>query len=474
MPDLKWPTPRCLKQRAAPSGDEAETLRRLHSAAIVLLAVLAGLFLIWPLWRATLPLEIWGNEGWNAFHADTAARGGVLYPPPDGLVANNYPPLSFLLLGWLGRLLGVDPLYLGRTLSLIATIALGIEAAAIVRLFGGKGMSAAIAGLWLVATLARFFDFFVGMNEPQLLALALMTAGFVWFLARMQAGRAVEPAVLAMVAAGFFKHSIVVMPVVALLWLAGHDRRRALRAAIVGGAAAAAGLVLFAIVYAPDFVADMLVPRSYHLDRALHAIGRLQFVLPALVIWAVWAWSERDSAAARCSALLIGTALLSYLVQKSGAGVDENAQFELVLATAIGVGLAVERLPLGSLRQRWSAQTIALAVFAVLVIRLLVSTRIEFAYVLASPDYRALAAEHGRATRAEIARVAAMPTPVACSNLVVCRAAGKPFVYDAFKIEQMLETGTGTWFTIDPIMRRQGIVRDTTDPRANATSLHRR
>jgi hypothetical protein len=57
---------------------------------------------------------------------------------------------------------------------------------------------------------------------------------------------------------------------------------------------------------------------------------------------------------------------------------------------------------------------------------------------------------------------------------VVCRAAGKPFVYDAFKIEKMLETGTGTWFTIDPIMRRQGIVRDTTDPRANATSLHRR
>jgi hypothetical protein len=450
---------------------EIETLRRLQVAAIVVLAVLAGLFLIWPLWRATLPLEIWGNEGWNAFHADTAARGGVLYPDPDGLVANNYPPLSFLLIGWLGRLFGVDPLYLGRALSLIATIALGIEAAAIVRLFGGRTAAAAVGGLWLIATLARFFDFYVGMNEPQLLAQALMTAGFVWFLARMQTGRAVEPAVLAMVVAGFFKHNIVVMPAVALLWLASRDWRHALRAALIGSAAAAAGLALCAIVYAPDFVADMLMPRSYHLDRALHATGRLQFVLPALVVWAIWAWSERDGPPARFSALLIGTALLSYLVQKSGAGVDENAQFELVIATAVGVGLAIERLPLGN--WRWPARTVALAVFAVLVVRLLLSTRIEFGYVLASPDYRALAAEHARITGAEIARVAAMPTPVACKNLVVCRAAGKPFVYDAFKVEQMIETGT-TWAPIEAIMRRQHIVRDTTDPRANATSLHRR
>ena len=104
----------------------------------------------------------------------------------------------------------------------------------------------------------------------------------------------------------------------------------------------------------------------------------------------------------------------------------------------------------------------------------MVSTRIEFGYVLASPDYRARAAEHARITRAEIARVAAMPTPVACSNLVVCRAAGKPFVYDAFKIEQMIETGTATWAPIEAMMRRQGIVRDDTDRRANATSLHRR
>ena len=76
---------------------------RLTAALIWALALLAALFLVWPVWRAFLPLEIWGNEGWNAYHADTAMRGGSLYPPPDGLVANNYPPLSFYIVGALAQ-----------------------------------------------------------------------------------------------------------------------------------------------------------------------------------------------------------------------------------------------------------------------------------------------------------------------------------------------------------------------------------
>ena len=105
---------------------------RLPNILIWSLAGLAALFLVWPVWRAFLPLEIWGNEGWNAYHADAAMRGGQLYPPSDGLVANNYPPLSYFLIGWLGRLFG-DPLYVGRALSFLSTLGVGAAAAAVVR-----------------------------------------------------------------------------------------------------------------------------------------------------------------------------------------------------------------------------------------------------------------------------------------------------------------------------------------------------
>lgn len=443
------------------------------TALICSLAALAALFLVWPVWRAFLPLEIWGNEGWNAYHADQAMRGSGLYPPPDGLVANNYPPLSYYLIGWLGRAFG-DPLYVGRALSILSTLGIGAAAAAVVRQFGGSRTAALIAGLWFVATMARFFEFYVGMNEPQLFGQAVMAAALVWFLKRRREGRAVEPAVLLMVAAGFIKHNIVVVPLVALLWLALENRRLGLRAALAGGVAAAAGLAFCVWFYAPYFIADMLLPRTYDWARSFSTVGRLQFILPAMALWAVWAYSERRSKPARFTALMIGVALVTCLAQKAGAGVDENAQFELIFATAIGVGLAFDGLPGDPLRTGWSPAFIRLFVLGVLIVRLIASTRLEFAYVLFSPHYRAEAGDHAAIARAETARVAAMPGLVACSNLVVCRAAGKPFVYDHFKTMMMVETGMLTYAELGELTRRKGIVKDETDPRAKVTSIWRR
>ena len=362
-----------------------------------------------------MPLEIWGNEGWNAYHADAAMRGSGLYPPADSLVANNYPPLSYYLLGWLGRLFG-DPLYVGRALSILGTLGIGVCAASIVRQFGGSRAAQLIAGFWFVATMARFFEFYVGMNEPQILGLAVMAAGLAWFLKRHADGRAVEPAVLVTVLAGFIKHNFITLPLVALIWLTLDNWRLGLRAALVGGAAAMPRALRSARGRSRRTSSrQMLMPRTYHLDRALSTLGRLQFILPAMGLWAVWAWSERHTRPARFTALMVGIALVLCLAQKSGAGVDENAQFELIFATALGIGLAFDGLQRDPWRSGWSPNTISVLVLGVLIVRLILSTRLEFAYVLFSPQYRALAAEYAAVTRAEAARVAAMPGQVACS-----------------------------------------------------------
>src|SRR5438477_7080287 len=348
---------------------------RLTTILIWSIALLAALFLVWPVWRAFLPMEIWGNEGWNAYHADHAMRGAAqLYPPPDGLVANNYPPLSYYLMGWLGRLFG-DPLYVGRAVSILSTLCIGAAASAVVRQFGGSRAGTLIAGFWFVATMARFFEFYVGMNEPQLLNLAVMSTGFAWFFRRHAQGRSVEPAVLVMVLAGFIKHNFITLPLVALICLALDNWRLALRAALVGGGAAALGLAICALVFAPYFISDMLMPRTYHLARALSTLGRLQFILPAMVLWAIWAWHERHSRAARFTTLLIGIALPLCLLQKSGAGVDENAQFELIFATAVGIGIAYDGLLRDPLRTGWSPHRISVIVLGILIVRLLLSTR---------------------------------------------------------------------------------------------------
>ena len=77
---------------------------------IALLALLAVYFVVWPVWRAGFPIEIAQNEGWNAYHADAAMGAAPLYPPTDTLIVNNYPPLSFYVVGGLAQIFG-DALY---------------------------------------------------------------------------------------------------------------------------------------------------------------------------------------------------------------------------------------------------------------------------------------------------------------------------------------------------------------------------
>ena len=442
--------------------------------AVAVLGVLAFLFLIWPLWRAQFPLSIWDNEGWNAYHIDEAIGGRQLYRPGDSLVANNYPPLSYYLIGWLSRIFG-DALYVGRALSLIATLATGVFVAQIVCQFAAGRLAAAVGGLWYVATMARFFDYYVGINEPQILAQGIMAGGMAWFLKRQAADRAVEPTVLIMVVAGFVKHNIVVMPVVALCWLGLHNWRLGLRAAVFAAAAVLVGLAICYGLYGADFFADMLMPRAYLLERSLKAIGRLQFVLPALIIWLIWARSEIKTPGVRFTALFIGFALLVYLVQKAGAGVDENAQFDLVIAIGVGIGIAFDRLPVGPLTARSSSSRIRWIIFAVLVVRFMASSRLEFAYVIFSADYRELAMRYSEITRQETARIAAMPGGVGCNNnRLVCRMAGKPFAFDSFKVEMMVATGYRSLPSIYAEMAVRGIQLTDIDPRASSVALHRR
>jgi hypothetical protein len=98
----------------------------------------------------------------------------------------------------------------------------------------------------------------------------------------------------------------------------------------------------------------------------------------------------------------------------------------------------------------------------------------EFAYALLSPDYRGLAANYSAVARSEAARLAAIPHPIACWNLTICRMAGKQFVFDHFKVSQMVATGALTWDQIDAITRAQNISFEAVDPRARMDSLYRR
>src|ERR1700716_1241342 len=81
------------------------------------------------------------DEGWNAYLQSRAVSGEALYPASDSFLINNYPPLSFYLIGGLGALLG-DNIVAGRIVSLASFLFLNGVIAACARAMGANGISA--------------------------------------------------------------------------------------------------------------------------------------------------------------------------------------------------------------------------------------------------------------------------------------------------------------------------------------------
>jgi hypothetical protein len=91
---------------------------------------------------------------------------------------NNYSPLSFYAIGYLGRLLG-DNLFVGRAVSVVALLALTVEIFLAVRILTSGVTGAAIGALWYAAIKAVSSELYVATNDPQLAGKAIMGAGLL-------------------------------------------------------------------------------------------------------------------------------------------------------------------------------------------------------------------------------------------------------------------------------------------------------
>ena len=144
--------------------------------------------------------------------------------------------------------------------------------------------------------MTRFFGEYAGMNDPNLLALAVMASGFVVFL-RSQSQQSIYFAFSLMILEGLIKHNLVAIPLsaIVILWLT--NRGRAVVTVLY--CALIVGLISFTLfeIYGPVFFQQILMARDISFIRPLQRIGRLQFVLPILIFWLHWLRSAPPSQA---------------------------------------------------------------------------------------------------------------------------------------------------------------------------------
>ena len=378
--------------------------------AILLLAVL-------PLFVRNLlaipvlvPLD--PNEGWNAAHTLAVMAGQALYPPPQSLMVNNYPPLSFYLMAALTRH-GHDVIVVGRWLSMLAFVATGACIGLTLRFMRCHWTAAAFGALFFAGVVLITSDY-AGINDPQLLGHALQLAALLLLLRE----RLILSALLFAVSLGI-KHNLLALPLASAAWLIWQDYRTGFSFLLWTAAAVLALLIAFQLHFDLSLLDQLASPRLWSLSNILAAGTRLWWILLPLAA-ATGIWPDRAS-------LLCGLygaiALLLGLGFAGGDGVDANVFFDLGIALALTLGLAMDR-------GRWPELAAASALPLILFLGITFHDNNFF---------------FTRAFRAQVpgdlAFLKARPGPALCDQLSLCLWAGKGAELDVFNVGEAIKTG---------------------------------
>ena len=383
-----------------------------------------------PVLRMSRNFEINLNEGWNAYRARMADHGIPLYGSPPKFTSTNYPPLSFHLVGFAGRITG-DYVAAGRWISLVSIVALAVLTAVFVRKLTDRWNPGIYAALTFVIWLGVFQDNRIGMNDPQLFAMTINLFGLYAYAAHRHSRKwlCVPPCICHQrvhqtqpdcLPTGYWRSPVVHT----LMERTGVMDRRAGRER--SGSAGAYG-----DHRRPYFLAHMNLSRPYYIwdftQKVSNYVTMAQIPIAVALVWSAFHFADARRNLLM-SAWICATAVA--LIFTSGYGVDGNIYFDSFVALTLIVGVAandVERMLTGKRFAPWILCVTLLAPLIGIVPRL--------------PDRWQRDRNHHRAFPyieqqfAEIVHfLANRPGPAICHNLLICYEAGKADDFDTFAV----------------------------------------
>ncbi|KIL98119.1 hypothetical protein CCC_01180 [Paramagnetospirillum magnetotacticum MS-1] len=416
---------------------------------------LAVLLLVYPLVRMFWDFEIDNTEGWNAFLQLRAIAGLPIYDTGSPYFFNNYPPLSFYLVGALSKLVG-DVNLAGRLVSFAATLSLCGSVAAIVRSSGGSRLDSLFAATTCALFFACLLTDHIGKNNPQMLAHALVTGGFAVHLREGPAVRRAALSALLFAAGILVKHSLVPLLLVVsfdVLRRGPHPARIAFFGTGTAIAALAGGLLWW--LAGPVFFQQLLASRIWDITRAflftVEIMGQFQAPLALVGLGLVVARRTRPAALV-LAYLLLSLAVGAFFL--GGSGTDLNVFFDVFIALSIGAGLLIHLAPFPRLLP---------------VLALTVNAGVMFyaPAALGRMGVELLGELAGRQTmfHDDVAYLRAIEGKALCQSHLLCLRAGKPAFYDPINMLQAMAMGRLPADTLTGMLRRHEIaVVELVDP----------
>lgn len=410
-------------------------------AALVLFCV--AVQVAWPLAALTRHISLNNNEGWNAYWSTRALAGEPIYTDAASPLSNNYTPLSFYIVGWLGRGIG-DLVLAGRLLSLAglagAALLVGMIASRV-----GKPTRWAWAGaatfLLVAVTMAYRY---VASDDPQWMAEAIQLVGLLLLTPRGQTvpsrGRVAAACVILLIA-GLIKHNQFALPLAITVGLAIHDRRLLATWLVTGAVSLGTILMVLDSLYGPAFIDQVAFhQRTLHLAYIIPALASLSLLVPAAIVAAVYLRRLRGWKGDLRLTILATFALLAVplgIFERFGAGVSQNAHFDAVIAVAILLGVVLSSF---SRRQLSTVSRLALMTLAIApaagkdIVGL--HRRVD--------DWREMN-RTDEAWREAIQFLSSRRGPIACERPALCYWAGKPYMLDFSNYGQKLRRTGDPW-----------------------------
>lgn len=417
------------------SSNQGEVHVSWWSSETIALAILSVPLVIALLvlgYRSTLLVPINYNEGWNAYHAAAAMSGGRLYYPADALVTNNYPPLSFFIVGAVANIIG-DTVFAGRLVVWVGYLGTALLIGAILRRIGNDAVASAFGAMLFTAYSIVHFNIYVGVYDPQWLAHGVILLGLWLYLGNQNAPWSSLAAGVVMGLGLFIKHNIVALPIGFVLWLFIYDRRASFRFAAAGLMTGALGLAVCFAAFGSDFFAGLLAPREYSIvDGYRYGVTYLEPMGIPVLVFTLGAIILRDRYT-KLFLLWLCVGLPIGLIELTGAGVSVNAMFEVLIALSLGVGHFIGHAPVRGLR-------LGLIGACALALIMDMAIRADRDIYLISPW---IAEQHDAEaqTREQIGLLTGHPGPAICETPVLCYWAHKPFEVDPFNFIQGLHAG---------------------------------
>jgi hypothetical protein len=431
--------------------DPTDAQSRPLRITILSLLGLALALALYPLIRSFFDFEIDFNEGWNGYFQLRAMAGQPLYSGYPAYFANNYPPLSFYLVGAVGRVIG-DPVLAGRLVSLAALAGIALACGHIVRAAGGGRWERRLAVATCVLLFAAFATDYLGMDDPQLLGQAFATAALAVHLGGAPSARRTLAAACLVAIGVMTKHNLILVP----LLITGDVLLRGTaqtRAAWFASGIALAGVcfgLLFALAGTAPF-AMILAPRSWEVDRAfLFTVEILARYQAPIAVVGAGLYAARRRPPAKFVLVYLIAAIALGAAWSGGAGTDINVFFDLSIALAIGAGLVGIELRERGTDPRLIACFALLANAGALFFAPQALGRFGVDMAGELPDRARLFAQ-------DTAYLTAKSGPVLCQSQLLCLRSNKPLFYDSFNATQAMRFGKLPKDTLTGMLARHEI-----------------